>query len=253
MSVNYSNSEKQVICTNLIEYKKKVSHLEKLYSEFSQKMSEIFDMPDSLENINEANKIVKEMLSCILADDFTVQSLIGVLSYHYYTHTHSLNTCVYALCLGKKLNFKEDELHDLGVAALLHDLGKTQISQTLLNKNGKLTEAQFKEVQKHSVYGYRLLKNLKVTKKGILKGICNHHEKTDGSGYPDGLTKHQIHPFARIIAICDVFDAITTKKSYKDLSGTFDALMIMKKDMKQHLDSHIVNVFITIFEPKKKI
>lgn len=241
MSVNYSN---------LLEYKKKVSHLEELYSGFSKTMGKIFDKPDSQENIKEAENIVKEMLECILADDFTFHSLIAVLSYHYYTHTHSLNTCVYALCLGKELNFKGDELHDLGVAALLHDIGKTQISQTTLNKNGKLTEAQFKEVQQHSVYGYRLVKNLNVTKKGILKGIRNHHEKMDGSGYPDRLTKNKIHPFARIIGVCDIFDAVTTKKSYKDLSGTFDALMMMKKEMNQQLDSHIVNIFITIFQPK---
>jgi len=255
MSVNYSKQErdKKIVCNKLIEYKGNVSSLEELYSQFSKEMDKIFEEPESIHTIKEAENIVNKMLSCIISSEFTVYSLIGILSYRYYTHTHSLNTCIYALCLGKKLRLTHNELQDLGIAALLHDLGKTQVNQTLLNKNGKLTSAQFKEVQKHSVYGYRIVKNLQVKKEGILKGIRHHHEKIDGSGYPDGLKKDEIHPFARIIGVCDIFDAVTTKRSYKDMSGTFEALMMMKKDMKYQLDPKIVNTFIGVFHLKETI
>lgn len=224
--------------------------METLYTEFSKSMDTIFENPESPETVKESKIIVNNMIDTIMSDDFTVTSLITILSYDYYTHTHSLNASVYALCLGKELGLGKSELEDLGTAALLHDLGKSQVHKAIINKNGKLTEREFNEVKRHPAYGYELAKKLQITNNGVLLGIRHHHEKMDGSGYPDGLKEKQIHLYARIVGICDIFDALTTKRSYKAEVSTFDTLVMMKTQMGHQLDMDILNTFIQIFHSK---
>mgnify|MGYP002477467154 CR=1 FL=1 len=98
-----------------------------------------------------------------------------------YTHTHSLNVSIYALCLGKSMGIDEKNLEDLGTTALLNDLGKSKITKEIINKKGKLTEYEYNEAKKHSIYGWALAKRLGITNKNILLGIRNHHEKLDGT------------------------------------------------------------------------
>lgn len=222
-------------------------NMETIYDEVGQTVNKMFENPESLGNIKEAEHIVTDMVSTILEDEFTVSSFISILAHDYYTHTHSLNVSVYSLCLGKHLGLAKKNLEDLGTAALLHDLGKSRISTKIINKDGKLTNEEFKEIKKHPVYGWGLAKRLGIKNKSILAGIRNHHEKVDGTGYPDGFQNNDIHLYAKIIGICDVFDALTTKRSYKDPIGTFNTLIMMKKEMSTHLDGKIVDCFVKIF------
>lgn len=226
-------------------------NMENFYSDIGNTINKMFTNPESLGNVKEVEHIVTDMVSTILQDDFTVSSFITILSSDYYTHTHSLNVSVYAICLGKHMGIEKEELEDLGTAALLHDLGKSKISNDIINKNGKLTEHEFNEVKKHPTYGWALARQLGITNKNILTGIRNHHERVDGTGYPDKLKNEQIPLFGKIIAICDVFDALTTKRSYKEPVATFDTLLMMKKEMSKHLDINIVNHFIKIFIEEK--
>lgn len=174
--------------------------VDKLYERVSKSVDKMFENPESLGNVKAARGVVGEMMGTILCDDFTVTSFISILSYDYYTHTHSLNASVYAICLGKQMGLGTKELEDLGTSALLHDLGKSKVDHSLINKNGKLTDAEFAEVKKHPVYGFDIAKKLNIENQGILNGIRNHHEKMDGSGYPDGLAANEIHDYAKIIA-----------------------------------------------------
>ncbi|MDO8453920.1 MAG: HD domain-containing protein, partial [Sulfurimonas sp.] len=160
------------------------------------------------------------------------------------THTHSLNVSVYALCLGAALGLKEEKLVPLGRAALLHDLGKSKINYEVINKNGVLSQEEFEEMKSHPSLGYDIAINIGINDKNILDGIRHHHEKLDGNGYPDNLKEHEIKLFPRIIGICDVFDALTTRRSYKEAIRSFNALQIMKLEMNAHLDMKILNVFI---------
>ena len=134
------------------------------------------------------------------------------------------------------------------MASILHDLGKSCVDPNIINKNGKLTKSEFEEIKQHPVYGYDLALNMGITDKRILSGIRSHHEKLDGSGYPDGLKDQQIPLFARIIAVCDVFDALTTKRSYKDAMKSFEAIKLMKEQMSNHLDMKLVNALIQMFK-----
>ena len=214
------------------------------YNDISQNINDLFDNPESLANAKKAKEIVADMMNIIIDDEFTVSSFITILSYDYYTHTHCLNVSVYALCLGKHIGLSKDDLLNLGTSSLLHDLGKSKIDSAIINKNGKLTEGEFTEVKKHPYYGWLIAKKIGITNQDILDGIHFHHEKVDGSGYPKGLKKDDIHLYARIISICDAFDAISTKRTYKDSISTFNTLVLMKREMSNSFDTSLINEFI---------
>lgn len=233
---------------NYIEQKIIPKNMSTFYEDVSENINNLFENPESPQSINKAKEVVTDMVDTILTDDFKISSFISILSSNYYTHTHSLNVSIYALSVGKHMGMEKKLLEELGVSALLHDLGKTKIDPAIINKNGKLTEREFKEVQNHPFYGWLLAKKCGITSTNILAGIRNHHEKIDGTGYPDGLFNDNIHIFAKIIGICDVFDALTTKRTYKDSVSTFDTIIMMKKEMSNHLDGNIINHFVQILK-----
>lgn len=235
---------------NPIEQKLIPSGIQGFYQNISKNINELFDNPESFSNVKKVDEIVTDMIVIIEEDDFTVSSFVTILTYNYYAHTHSLNVSIYALCLAKHMGIKKDNLQNLGTAALLHDLGKGKIDNTIINKKGKLTDSEFNEVKKHPFYGWQLAKKLGIDNEDILRGIYCHHEKIDGTGYPKGLKKDDIPLFARIISICDTFDSMTTKRSYKDSVGTFDTLILMKTEMSNNFDSNIINNFIQMLKAK---
>lgn len=233
---------------SLIRHKIDPSNMGEFYEDVGLTVDKMFKDPESLAGYNEVQSIVTDMVKTILNDNFMVSSFISILASNYYTHTHSLNVSVYAICLGKHLGLNKNDIQNLGVSALLHDLGKSKIKDKILNKIGPLTEYEFNEIKKHPLLGWLLAKRLGITNKNILAGIRNHHERIDGTGYPDKQKGNEIPLFARIIGVCDVFDAITTKRTYKDAVSTFETLIMMKKEMYQHLDPLIVDDFIKIFK-----
>ncbi len=215
-----------------------------IYTSSTKLTHSLYDNPDALENSQRSEKIVTPILQSIIYNDYTVASYMKIIEHDYYTHTHSLNVSIYTLCLGAELGLKEEELISLGRAGLLHDLGKSKIKYEVINKNGVLSQEEFQEMKKHSSFGYDAALNIGIDDKDILDGIRHHHEKLDGKGYPDGLKAHEISLFPRIIGICDIFDALTTKRSYKESMHSFNALQIMKLEMNTHLDMNILDVFI---------
>ena len=231
-----------------IEEKRIPKDMKSFYENMESKIEHLFANPESLETIKNTQEIVSGMIDLIVKDDFVIASLVTILTYDYHTHTHSLNVSVYALCLGKYIGLKKSDLLNLGTAALLHDIGKSKIDNNIINKNGKLTTKEFREVKNHPYYGLVMAKKIGITNKDILSGIHLHHEKIDGSGYPRGLKKDAIPLYARIISICDAFDAISTRRSYKDSMGTFDTLIMMKKEMSNSFDSRIINSFIQMLK-----
>ena len=170
-----------------------------------------------------------------------------IASHDYYTHTHSINVTIYALSLGSFLGIKGHALAELGEAALLHDLGKSKVDIEIINKNGKLTDKEFEEMKKHPLLGYTLGLKLGIKSRDVLEGIRHHHEKMDGSGYPLRMRGEKIPYFARIIGICDIFDALTSRRSYKEPMTSFDALLLMKTTMKEHIDPKLLNSMIKMF------
>lgn len=215
-----------------------------IYESTSELTHSLYENPDALKNVQRSKNIVKPVLESIIYHDDTISSYIKIIEYDYYTHTHSLNVSIYALCLGAELDMNKNDLEDLGRSALLHDLGKSKIDIEIVNKTDFLTDDEFETMKKHPTYGYRIARRLGIVNKNILDGIKHHHEKIDGLGYPDGIQGEEITLFPRIIAICDVFDALTTKRTYKDAMSSFEAIKLMKIEMNTHLDMKILNSFI---------
>ena len=215
-----------------------------LYESSSDLTHSLYSNPNALANAKRSENIVSPVLESILYHNNTVSSYMKIIEYDYYTHTHSLNVSIYALCLGAWLKLSEDKLKVLGRSALLHDLGKSSIDPKIVNKPAKLTDEEFNTMKSHPTLGYESAIKIGIDDKLLLDGIRHHHEKLNGLGYPDGLKGDEISLFARIIGICDVFDALTTKRSYKEGMKSFEALGLMKKQMDDHLDMNIVNSFI---------
>jgi len=222
-----------------------------VYGKASEVMDELFTNPEALENIEKSQDIVDGFVNLVLQDESTIASIMQIAAHDYYTHTHSINVSVYTLSLAKFIGLKDKDLEDIGMSSMLHDLGKSKVDWEIINKNGKLTEDEFIQMKKHPASGYDIALKMGITDKRILSGIRSHHEKLDGTGYPDGLKDKEISLFARIIAVCDVFDALTTKRSYKDAMSSFTAIKIMKDQMSGHLDSRLINSLVQMVGAKK--
>lgn len=194
--------------------------------------------------ITQVSQSVNATVQFILNDPNAIKSMIEVTTYDYYTYTHSVDVSTYSLAFGAYLGLNEIQLKALGKGAMLHDLGKKRVPLSIINKNGKLTDDEFSIMKNHPTYGLDILKEMGELCDTTFVIIEQHHEKQCGNGYPKGLKGNEIHPFAQIVAICDVFDALTTKRSYKDAINSFDAFKIMHEHMRTELNVKLLSKFI---------
>ena len=215
-----------------------------VYEKASSVIDEMFRNPESLEMAKNVKPVVDSFVDIILHDPKAVESLLKITAHDFYTHTHSINVSIYTLSLGSFLGIEGEDLKTLGMAAVLHDIGKSKVNYDIINKNGKLTDMEFDEMKTHPAQGHAIALKLGITDERVLTGIRHHHEKMEGGGYPDNLKEDEISQFARIIGVCDVFDALSTKRSYKDPMSSFESLGLMKQQMGGHLDMSLVNSFI---------
>lgn len=218
-----------------------------IYKKASQVMYKFFCNTESKASYMASKEVVEDVLEIILDDDFNLESLQNFVAHGYHLHTHSINVSIYALILGNSLKLTFEELKELGEAALLHDLGKSKIDTKILNKNGKLTTNEFQEMKKHSSFGCMTALRLEIKNRKIRNGIRQHHEKMDGSGYPFGLKGEEISFYARIICLCDIFDALTSKRSYKEPMTHAEAFVLIETKMSGHVDSVLLQKMIEIF------
>lgn len=192
-----------------------------------------------------ANNIVEE----IRESDSMIVETINIASYDNYTYNHSVNVDILSVILGVAMGMRDDDLKKLSQAALLHDIGKTCIPIEIMNKPGKLTPEEYAEVQKHPLYGYNLLKENHDISSVTRNAIYSHHENEDGTGYPRNLKGDKIHHFAKIIHIADVYDALTTKRVYKDAMNPADALEYLNANAGTMFDKDMVTVFLEYVAP----
>ena len=159
------------------------------------------------------------------------------------TYAHSLNVAIISRIIGKWLHFSNEELDTLTLAGLLHDIGKTKIPDEVLNKDGKLTDEEFQMIRNHPKYGYDILKPQPLNSH-IKKAALMHHERCDGSGYPMGLTMEEIDDYALIIAIADVYDAMTAARSYRAPLCPFEVIAEFEKDGLQKYKPKYILTFL---------
>jgi HD-GYP domain-containing protein (c-di-GMP phosphodiesterase class II) len=199
-------------------------------------------------NINDTSSIVdtcfelSNSIICILHErPVRVSSLHDVMCHEYAIGTHSSNVATYIAILARELGFSGDELEQIVVGALLHDFGNLEISDQILAKPDRLSEFEYREVQKHPSLGLRRLVNeQRRLTNGQLMMVYQHHEQLNGRGYPVGLPSEEIHPWAKICAVVDRFEALTSHRPYRKLLTHGTALAMLDNFSRTELDEEIV-------------
>lgn len=175
---------------------------------------------------NTGNAIIEEV-----ADKIQEIKYIGELRiYDEYTFSHTVNVSSLCSALAMKLNLTEKETKDLALGALLHDIGKMRVPKNILNKPGKLEPEEFEIMKNHTVYGYNIIKNEMNLPEEVAIVALQHQEKYSGNGYPNRLKENEISLFGQICAVADVYDALVSKRVYKEPIPSHEALRIMIKD-----------------------
>ena len=160
-----------------------------------------------------------------------------------YTYTHSMNVALLCSLLGRWLGFDETTIRHLTHTGLLHDVGKVKIPLEILEKPYRLSEAEFQIMKQHSTLGYQMLCDIPGINQDIQMGVLMHHEREDGSGYPLGTTGDQIHYFAKIAALADIYDAMTSERCYKSRQSPFDVLEMFENQSFGILDPKYLMTF----------
>ncbi|MDF2519857.1 MAG: metal dependent phosphohydrolase [Clostridia bacterium] len=216
---------------------------------YSQKVEEITQVIKQIGRGATINMNYVKSISRQLVDEF--RSMNDIVNYmnlvkpmNDLTYSHSLNVSLIGMVIAKWLSFNPQQMDEVAIAGLLHDIGKTKISDKILEKPGKLTAEEYEEVKKHAILGYMMVENLTDISSDIKYSVLMHHERIDGSGYPTNAKENQIPLYARIIAVADIYDAMTSRRSYRDSMCPFDVIKEFEMETFGKLDTLVLSVFL---------
>ncbi|MFE4351871.1 HD-GYP domain-containing protein [Peribacillus butanolivorans] len=188
-------------------------------------------------------QIVRNIMEELNRNKELLTLLADVYTYDDYIFTHSFNVTLYTLAIGMELNINKKNLEALGLGAILHDVGKILVPVDALRKTGKLTEEEFEQIKKHAEYGFQLIKSVHTVSLLVANCAYQHHERLDGSGYPRGIKGDEIHYFGKIIAVADVFDAVTSNRVYRKAMMPHEGLEILYAGAGKKFDNTIIEAF----------
>ncbi len=214
-----------------------------LYNCASNVMQDVYNDPRSGDNIERSREVSNHIIRFTLTDPASIPSLLSLSSHNYYTFTHCVNVAVFGIGLWQFIGLgSPSELRDFALGAILHDVGKSKISDDILNKPGKLTDEEFEIIKGHPRNGYELMEGR--VSDGALDIILHHHERYDGTGYPERLQGDTISDNAKVAILADVYDALTTNRPYGDARDPFQAMLMMKEGMVGHFEQEKFISFI---------
>ena len=234
--IDKKDEEKQILSCETLRY-----YIRYNRDDVKKRVQLLYEVNDQLFDIyfsNEDNKIdldcveliIKSIVYLIKHDKKFIKNSIPYFKNNYKIPNHSLQVTLYVISLGNALNLNDQRLLQLGTAALLHDVGYKKVDDSILNKDTPLSEQENKQVKKHTQYGVDILKQNHISDPYVIDAIMHHHERYDGSGYPEKLTKDDISEFAAMISVCDVFDALTNNRPHRKEYSSFVALKMMMQD-----------------------
>ncbi len=213
-------------------------------------MKYLFNHPEP-EVIKASKKELTYITEMIVAEPKTASFLINVVSNDKNIFTHCVNVGIKATLLAISMYGKTDkyDLPELGANFFLHDIGATKIDTNIVNKPGKVTDEEFEQIKLHPFLGYKILDDLELLNFDTWTVTMHHHERADGSGYPSGIKKNDIHPFALICGIADVYDALTSRRLYRtDRNKPVAAIKIIMDEMLPHFGSQLLTEFVLLFK-----
>lgn len=190
-----------------------------------------------------AGRLVDDVTASVTRNPHAMIGLARLKTADDYTYMHSLAVCALMVALARRMGLDDHSVRKAGMAGLMHDLGKTAIPLEVLNKPGPLDDAEWTLMRTHPRRGMQLLQTLSLDDE-VLDACLHHHEKVDGSGYPDGLSQGSIGLLARMVAICDVYDAITSDRPYKKGWQPAEALRQMAQWSPNHFDKRLFEQFV---------
>ncbi len=207
-------------------------------------VNDLFENELDFKKLQKVDNLLSNSIDFILKDDTALDTMLKITSYDYYTYTHCIDVSTYCMGFGLYLGLNKDDVKLLGKAGMLHDIGKKYIDRSIICKKGRLTKEEIAIVQRHPVYSAQMLQIKGEPDIRLLRIVEQHHEKCDGTGYPKGLQEHEIDDFAKIVSICDIFNALTTRRTYKDRMTTYDAIMLMYEKMGNELCLFYLEKFV---------
>jgi putative nucleotidyltransferase with HDIG domain len=187
--------------------------------------------------------LVDDITSSIDSNPRAFISIAQLKSRHEYTYLHSVAVCALMINLARELRFGEAAVREAGMAGLLHDIGKAVMPLEIIDKPGSLTDDEFDVIKSHPVRGHELLQRSSGVSHNALDVCLRHHEKFDGSGYPDGLSGERLSLFARMSALCDVYDAVTSERAYKAPWTPIETIARMR-EWTGHFDPEMFELFV---------
>lgn len=226
-----------------VEDRPNVSLNDDVKNRVAEGISFLYNNVDAENFIDTTNQITLELLDAIDSNQSIAVDVNALKVSDEYTFKHSVDVATMSMLIAKQHGLSKREIRDVGIAGLLHDIGKQKIPKEILNKPGKLTDSEFDVMRKHSLYGYQMLREKRDVSEQILLGVLQHHEKLNGRGYPLGIPKDKVFQYARIISVADIYDALVTTRPYKKAFSPREALeMIMA--MTDELDIEVMRSFI---------
>jgi HD-GYP domain-containing protein (c-di-GMP phosphodiesterase class II) len=200
--------------------------------------------------VRKLKRLAQKAVHLVMEDESILLGMATIKNYDEYTFNHSVNVCIYSLAIGKRLGFSRRNMTELGITALLHDLGKSKIPREVLNKPSPFDEGEWGLMKRHPLWGVEILLNLKqlgeINPRMVI-GIFDHHLRSDFSGYPKLFRKKEVSLFGQIIQVADSYDAMTTPTTYRRIAFTPEqALAVMLKEKNAHYDPLLLKIFISL-------
>lgn len=230
-----------------VERKAKILYLvsESLLERTFRKLDEV-----AIEN---AKVFVRDTIRYLSDVPDLYKKFIGLMEHDFTTYLHSNNVFFLATSFGLHLGMSIADVERISLAALFHDLGKERVDQRILQKPGSLDPLEWEQIKRHPVWSVQVLKRARFSDDLVMEVVEQHHESPDGSGYPKGLKEDQIHPFSRLVKICDVFEALCGIRPYRAPFTPKQAVEIMQTEMKGKLDEKMLEEFLAFlgYEPKE--
>ncbi len=229
--------------TNFEEKAVKIYIYSKVYAEY---VITTGNLRDNQENVK---KSIETTIEYLLMSEFGFMNLLNLSGYDYNEVGHGMNVSIYSMALANRLGFSNKlSLYEVGLAGLTHDVGKLKIPKELLSKNG-LSESEVNEIRKHPIYSKEILTANGIDNRNVINGVLEHHEASNGSGYPFGKMEEDISAYGKILIIANRFDSLTRNRPYRIKLSVSDALNLMERNSELY-NTAFLREFILLMSKK---